>query len=145
MKANKSYEQLLAEQKAAERPPRDEQLADVLFKGNIVDRIVPCKACGCRNRVKANRGAARCAGCGLPLGEGTPAPPAGMDAWLLEKARGNQAATMFMGANPAAQPYYGTDRTVTADTLRRTAPRSLWTRIADAWHAARSAWKWGPG
>jgi hypothetical protein len=83
-----------------------------------------------------------CAGCGIHRAshdERNFCPPAkppyiGIDAWRMEKVAGNRAV-----------PLFGTDRTITADTLRPPAPRSLWARIADAWHAARSAWKWGPG
>lgn len=127
MKARKTYEQILAEQKAGQREP----LEDVLFRGNVVDKVVTCKGCATRNRVAAGRGAASCAGCGVPLGVGTPRIH-GLPDWIPRPAHAVSSAAAF-----------GTDRTISPEDLDRPPPppRSLWTHIADAWSAAWRAWK----
>lgn len=132
MKAKKTYAEALRDQ-APIKPPPVEQLTDVLFRSNTIDKIVTCNGCETKNRVSANRGAASCAGCGFPLGVGTPAKPSvSMFNWQPE---------------PGAPPFFGTDRTIRPEDLARPPQprRSLWTRIADAWRAAWAAWKWGPG
>jgi hypothetical protein len=122
---SKTYEQILAERRAAEKATQDDGLRELMFEAGFVDREVYCKACRQRNRVAAGRGPARCAKCGLPLGQGTPKKPgAGMGAWLPD---------------PAVPPAMGVDRSGPS-TLDRPAAKSSpwWSRVVPA---VRNFWR----